>query len=217
MEKSIQQLKDTLIKENEMYTDILKLAEQKTEIIIKGDIKTLENITKKEQQFITTMNTFEKIRRSVLTNIVDEIRSMESHGESHGDRSYGEAKRSRRPCPRGIPKPDDQSAAGGRPIPVAHMAHPAHPTEDFTISELLLFIEEDTGNDIDELRYKLLETINTLKEVNKSNEKLINQNLQYINFNLEILTQSSEDGNKYNNTASESKEAKPINLFDMKV
>ena len=133
MEKSIQQLKDTLIRENEMYSDILKLAEEKTEVIIKGDIKTLEEIIKKEQQFITSMNTFEKIRRSVLTNIADELEIE----------------------------------------------------KDFSISELLLFLEEDIGNDIDEIRYKL-ETINALKEINKSNEKLINQSLEYINFNLEM-------------------------------
>lgn len=165
MEKSIQQLKDTLIKENEMYINVLRLAEQKTEAITKGDIKTLENITKQEQRFITTMNTFEKVRRSVLANI-----------------------------------------AAGLNI-----------EEDFTVSKLLLYLEEDVGNDIDGLRYKLLETINAIKTVNKSNEKLINQNLEYINFNLEILTHSPEDGNKYNNTASESKETKPINLFDIKV
>ncbi|HZK57323.1 MAG TPA: flagellar protein FlgN [Clostridia bacterium] len=165
MEKSVQQLKDTLIKENEMYKDVLKLAEEKMEAIIKGDIKTLEGITKKEQQSIMSMNTFEKIRRSVLTNIAIEL-----------------------------------NIKGG-----------------FTVSELLLFLGEDVGNDIDKLRYKLLETIDSLKEVNRSNEKLINQNLQYINFNLEILTQSSEDGNKYDSKASENKKIKPINLFDAKV
>ncbi len=165
MEKSIQQLKDTLIRENEMYSNVLKLAEQKTEVIIKGDIRALEDITKKEQQFITSMNTFEKIRRSVLTNIADEL-DIE---------------------------------------------------KDFSISELLLFLEEDIGNDIDELRYELLETINALKEVNKRNEKLINQNLEYVNLNLEILKHLSEDGNKYDNKASESKKTRPMNFFDAKV
>lgn len=165
MEKSVQQLKDTLIKENEMYKGVLKLAEEKMEAIIKGDIKTLEDITKKEQKSIMSMNTFEKIRRSVLANIAVELNIQ----------------------------------------------------EDFTVSELLLFLGEDVGNDIDKLRYKLLETIDLLKEVNKNNERLINQNLQYINFNLEILTQSSEDGNKYNSKASENKKVKPINLFDAKV
>lgn len=165
MEKSIQQLKDTLIKENEMYANVLRLAEQKTEVITRGDIKSLENITKREQHFIATMNTFEKIRRSILTNIAEQLDIR----------------------------------------------------EDFTVSELILHLDDDTGNHIDQLRDKLLDTIGAIKEVNKSNEKLIEQSLQYINFNLEILTYSPEEGNKYNNEASENKKIKPINLFDMKV
>lgn len=163
--KSIEQLKDTLIKENEMYSNVLKLAEEKTKVIIRGDIKTLENITKKEQQFIMTMGTFERIRRSVLTNMAEELNIEEIS----------------------------------------------------TVSELLLFLEEGVGNSIDELRNELLKTISDLKTVNESNEKLLNQSLQYVNFNLEMLTHSPEDGNRYSNKASEDREIKPINFFDMKV
>jgi len=71
--KSIKQLKDTLTKENELYTQVLRLAEKKTKVIVNGDIKELENITKKEQQYIVTMSTFEKIRRSILTNFAEEL------------------------------------------------------------------------------------------------------------------------------------------------
>lgn len=165
MEKSIQQLKDTLIKENQMYTNVLRLAEEKTKVIVAGDIKTLENITKKEQQFIMTMSTFEKVRRSVLTNISKNLNIEEIS----------------------------------------------------SVSELILFLEDDIGNTIDELRDKLLETIRNLKTVNESNEKLLKQSLEYVNFNLEMITTSPEDGNKYNSTASESKKVKPLNFFDMKV
>ncbi len=163
--KSIQQLKDTLIKENELYTQVLKLAEKKTKVIVNGDIKELENITKKEQQYIMTMGTFEKIRRSILTNIAEELN-----------------------------------------------------IEAITsVSELILFIDEGIGNEVDALRNDLLKTIGSLKSANEGNEKLINQSLQYINFNLEILTHSPEDGNRYSNKASENKEIKSINFFDMKV
>ncbi len=165
MEKSIQQLKNTLIKENQMYTNVLRLAEEKTKVIVAGDIKTLENITKKEQQFIMTMSTFEKVRRSVLTNIAENLNTEEIS----------------------------------------------------SVSELILFLEDDIGNTIDELRDKLLETIRDLKTINESNEKLLNQSLEYVNFNLEMITTSPEDGNKYNSTASENKKVKPINFFDMKV
>jgi len=163
--KSIEQLKNTLIKENELYTGVLKLAEEKTKVIVSRDIKALENITKKEQQYIMNMATFEKLRRSILTNIAQEL-SIE---------------------------------------------------EISSVSELILFIEEDAGNEIDDLRNDLLKTIADLKGVNEGNEKLINQSLQYINLNIEILTSSSEDGNRYSNKASENKQVKSINFFDMKV
>jgi len=163
--KSIEQLKNTLVKENELYTGVLKLAEEKTKVIVSRDIKALENITKKEQQYIMNMATFEKLRRSILTNIAQEL-SIE---------------------------------------------------EIASVSELILFIEEDSGNEIDDLRNDLLKTIADLKAVNEGNEKLINQSLQYINLNIEILTSSSEDGNRYSNKASENKQVKSINFFDMKV
>jgi len=163
--KSIDQLKNTLIKENELYTQVLKLANEKTKVIVAGDIKTLENITKKEQQYIMNMSTFEKIRKSILTNIAAELNIEEIS----------------------------------------------------TVSELILFVEENTGNEIDNLRNVLLKTIADLKLVNEGNEKLINQSLQYINFNLELLTNSHEDNCRYSNKASENKEVKSINFFDMKV
>lgn len=163
--RSIEQLKDALTKENEMYSNVLELAKQKTKVIIKGDIKALENITKKEQQFIMTMGTFERVRRSILTNIAEELNIQETS----------------------------------------------------TISELLLFLDENIVDDIDNLRNELLNTISELKDANESNEKLLNQSLQYINFNLEMLTHSPEDGNRYSNNASENKEVKPINFFDMRV
>lgn len=163
--KSIEQLKNTLIKENELYTGVLKLAEEKTKVIVANDMKKLENITKREQQYIMSMGTFEKLRRSILTNIAEELN-----------------------------------------------------IEEITsVSELILFIDEAVGSEIDSLRNDLLKTIDDLKTVNEGNEKLINQSLQYINFNLEILTHSPEDGNKYSNKAVENKEIKPINFFDMKV
>lgn len=163
--KSIEQLKETLVKENQLYSQVLRLAEEKTKVIKSKDLKTLENITKKEQQFIMTMGTFERIRRSILTNIAEELNIEEIE----------------------------------------------------TVSELLLFIDEEQGKEIDELRDELLETIQGLKSTNKDNEKLLNQSLEYVNFSLEMMTRVPEDGNRYSNKAAENREIKPINFFDMKV
>lgn len=165
MKKSIDQLKEVLIKENEMYKKVLKIAELKTNAIISGDIETLENITKQEQEYIMTMETFEKLRRSIFVNIAKKLNIDETSG----------------------------------------------------VSELILFLEEDIGKEIDDLRDKLLETVDELKNINEKNEKLLRQNLEYINFNLEMLTTSPDEGNRYSNKAAEDKKRKPINFFDMKV
>lgn len=165
MSKCIEQLKDTLIKENELYTQVLKLGEKKTEVVVSRNIKELDNITKKEQQYIMNMGTFEKIRRSIFSNIAEELN---------------------------IKKPE-------------------------SISELILSLEEDTGNEIDNLRNDLLETIDKIKKKNEDNEKLINQSLEYVNFNLELMTDSPEERNKYSNKASENKKSKSISFFDMKI
>lgn len=78
MMKSIEQLKETLEKELKMYEEISKLAESKTKVVVKGKVKDLEDITKKEQNLITQMGTFEKIRRAIFANISRETNTREA-------------------------------------------------------------------------------------------------------------------------------------------
>lgn len=164
MSKSIEQLKETLIKEKKMYEEILSMVEEKTKVIVEGKVKELDEITKKEQQFIMKMGAFEKVRRSVLANIAEEL-------DLH---------------------------------------------EPSSVSEILLFLEEEDVKVIDDLRDQLLEVISKLKEINKLNEGLIQQRLDYIHFSLDLLTNQEKDGNNYNKQASE-KEKTKVNLFDMRV
>lgn len=81
LEKAVSQLKETLYQEHSMYLEVLNLANRKTEVISKGKIKELEEITKTEQRYMMKMGTFEKIRRSVFANVaealqVEEINSL---------------------------------------------------------------------------------------------------------------------------------------------
>ncbi len=71
MIKAIEQLKETLIHEKNMYEEILKLEKEKTLVIRKGKVKELESMTKKEQQYLMKMGTFERIRRSVFINTAE--------------------------------------------------------------------------------------------------------------------------------------------------
>ena len=165
MIKAIEQLKETLIQENNMYGEVLKLEQEKTEVIRKGKVKELESMTKKEQQFIAMMGTFEKIRRSVFTNTAEELGVDELEG----------------------------------------------------LSEFLLYIEEEEViNEIDGLRNEILKKIEDIKNINQLNEKLMEQQLDYIQLNIELITNSTEDGNNYGSKA-QGKDKRKTHLFDARV
>jgi len=75
--KSLEQLKESLIKEKEMYDGVLKLSKEKQGLIVKGKVKEIEALTQKEQVYIRHMGTFEKIRRSIFTNASKELNIRE--------------------------------------------------------------------------------------------------------------------------------------------
>lgn len=165
--KSLLQLKESLIKEKEMYDGVLKLSKEKQDLIVKGKVKEIEALTQKEQVYIKHMGTFEKIRRSIFTNAAKELNIREVDN----------------------------------------------------VSELLLFIDEEAGKEIDSLRDEILKTINELKEVNEENESLIKKSLEFIDFNKELIASIQQEGpqnNDYTHKASErSKSSK--SFLDMKI
>jgi len=77
LSKSLMQLKESLIKEKEMYDGVLKLSKEKQDLIVKGKVKEIESLTQKEQVYIRHMGTFEKIRRSIFTNASKELNIRE--------------------------------------------------------------------------------------------------------------------------------------------
>lgn len=162
--KSIQQLKETLQQELKVYKDILEMGKEKTVVIKLGKLKELEEIIEKEQQYMRAMGTFEKIRRSIFTNIGEEME---------------------------IPEPA-------------------------SISELLLHLEEETVEEIDSFRNELLKVIEKINEVNELNAKLIQQNLEFINFNIELMTFSPQTSNNYGEKDA-GKRKSISSLLDMKV
>lgn len=165
MNRAIQQLKETLIQENNTYMDALQLENQKVKVIKSAKVRQLEEMTKLEQQYLMKMSTYEKIRRSIFVAIAEEL-----------------------------------------DIP-----------EISSLSELLVLIEDENDvEEIDSLRNQLLETIMKIKEANEANEKLIKQQLEYINFSLEILTTNPQDGMNYSGKAQEKGKTK-TNLFDARV
>ncbi|TYQ15013.1 UNVERIFIED_CONTAM: FlgN protein [Acetivibrio alkalicellulosi] len=62
-----------------IYEDILKISRDKTDIIIKGKVNELENITKLEQSLIVKMGKLEILRESLIEEISQELDIKESN------------------------------------------------------------------------------------------------------------------------------------------
>ena len=69
MASLIEDLIDTLDNENKEYTKLLDLSMQKTAVIVKGDIKKLQEIVAKEQLIVDDINILEKKREEGLDDI----------------------------------------------------------------------------------------------------------------------------------------------------
>lgn len=72
MSKAIQQLKEALRQEYDLYVVLLELADQKTMMVVRNKVQDLEQLTLKEQQFIREMGRFEQIRQSLLSHFAQE-------------------------------------------------------------------------------------------------------------------------------------------------
>lgn len=69
MASLIDELIITLSRECEVYQELLPMAWEKTRIIVKNDLKALQEITQKEQLLADEINLLEKKREEVIKNI----------------------------------------------------------------------------------------------------------------------------------------------------
>ena len=69
MASLIENLISTLEAENEQYEILLKLSMEKTGIIVKGDVKLLEDIVSKEQSVVEKINMLERKRTEATNDI----------------------------------------------------------------------------------------------------------------------------------------------------
>lgn len=88
--------------------------------------------------------------------------------------------------------------------------------EDITISELAGSLGEVEANELKQCREKMLKNINSLKNSNELNSKLIKNSLEYIDFSINMMTSIGSVSNNYESTGY-SGETKKRNLFDMKL
>ncbi len=70
MKDLIDKLIMALEKDCEIYTEILRLGEEKKQIIIDGDIDQLEKMTKREHALIASLMKLEEIRDKIVTELM---------------------------------------------------------------------------------------------------------------------------------------------------
>lgn len=69
MASLIEELIDILQKEYEVYQELVPIVEQKTQVIVKNDLVSLQDITGKEQSAIDNINMLEHKREAVMKDI----------------------------------------------------------------------------------------------------------------------------------------------------
>ncbi len=69
MASLIEELIDVLDKECTIYENLYQVSDQKTEVIVKGDIDALQKITDSEQAVVDEILVLEKKRTSIVENI----------------------------------------------------------------------------------------------------------------------------------------------------
>ncbi len=69
MASLIEELIETLDKEEKIYNELLPVVEQKAQIIIKNDLEQLQYITTVEQDFVDKITVLEHNRSKIISNI----------------------------------------------------------------------------------------------------------------------------------------------------
>lgn len=69
MASLIEELIQTLTQEDEIYQDLIPIAKQKTQIIIKNDLEQLQKVTEREQEAVDRLTALEHKRMDVIQNI----------------------------------------------------------------------------------------------------------------------------------------------------
>ena len=69
MASLIEELIGILEQEHELYQQLIPIAEQKTQVIVKNDLPALQKITGKEQSTVEFINALERKREEIIINI----------------------------------------------------------------------------------------------------------------------------------------------------
>ena len=161
----ILKLVEILKQENEIYNEILSLANTKTEMIAQENMSEISNIAKQEEEYIKEARLIEYKREDQITAIEKSL-DIESISD---------------------------------------------------ISSLLNYVDDEKIKiQLTETQKTFTNTLNELKRVNSMNNTLIQDALEYINLNLNLMTQASTDGTYGNKSGEMEVQTQNKNIFDFR-
>ncbi|HZK28463.1 MAG TPA: flagellar protein FlgN [Thermoclostridium sp.] len=159
---------DNLIKifeyEIKIYTKVLQEVENKKNVIINGDVESLQATVVKEQRYINELNKLVEAADKIIAHI---------------------AKITGKKC------------------------------EDINISYLIGIAPAKEAKKLSSKRDELNRLIEQIREKNELNQKLINNSIEYVNFSLNLLTQTGPQTTQYGSTGNTT-QAKDRNVLDIK-
>lgn len=166
MNPLIEELKQVLTEELEIYKTIHEYALKKTDIITSGKINELDKLTQIEQTLIIKIGKLEDKREEVIEKIGKKLNLK----------------------------------------------------KDVNLSAIMPYIDKKDEKEINAIRDEFVNLLNKLKDRNQINSVLIKDSLEYINFNINLLTQSTSiEGATYSKDKGKDGSIQNRNLFDKKV
>ncbi len=152
-----------LNKEISIYEGVLKLANEKTDVIVKGKVSELEGITRLEQSSILKLSKLEEEREALVEQMAAEFK--------------------------------------------------VEPSE-LTLKSLMKQLPKEQSKELESCYEALPKIFNDLRDANVLNSKLIRSSLDYIDFSINVLTNSGSTGN-YGISGQPDDSKK--NFFDLKL
>ncbi|HHX62624.1 MAG TPA: flagellar protein FlgN [Epulopiscium sp.] len=156
-----------LDQQKECYEGLLTLARYKTDSIVNREMELLEEVLKREQEFIGRSARLEKNREMILKDISSVLNTN---------------------------------------------------LKELTISRLITMLDKtpDEQGELRQVREDLLRIVEELKNHNKTNEGLLQQSMEFINFTLNALqSRNTYSPGSYQNKGDES-EQESVSFFDTK-
>lgn len=162
MQLYIHALKNGLVKEKEVYSQLLRLARNKTEALIKNDLETIEAILKSESEALKKLGELNTLQTGTLSKIAEKM------------------------------------ALSQQP----NLSEIIEMTDNEQDRQTLVAIQNDFHTLIKELRTQ-----------NEQNQRLLETQLQYTSFCIELMTQNDAVGDLYGSSGHINEDPTPRRGF----